>query len=550
MNGTNLAWANFFFFSSPLRSTTRLRVPRVEMDTVHSKRGTKRQHSGEEATRTVSTNDDGDAPLPRRRPTQRARLDDDGDQIPGRQTTTHYGTPGDRNETYFRNLYASEPNFAHLGQKYPDFGALFTDGSYLDFTDPAAVMQLTKTLLLESFGLRVSLPADRLCPPVPNRHNYILWLKDLLDSTSASYTETYETERKVTGLDIGTGASLIYPLLGCAQRPGWSFVATDIDAESLVSARANAHANGLDSRIRVVDRAGGASNALIPLDELEDLDTLDFVMTNPPFYASDDELLDLAARKAQPPHSACTGAAVEMVCEGGEVAFVGRMVEESLVLRDRVQWYTAMLGKQSSLETLIERLRGHGITNFAATTFIQGSRTRRWALGWSFLTRRPSLRASRGCSSSLVTKKMLPAITAVTIYESPSNGSVDPILEVTKILCDTVEALDLRSWAWDKQRLRGVGFADGNVWSRAYRRRKKVSESASTKKEVVSATLPDIAKCVFGFSLSVQGGESDQSSSGRLAIILRWLQGEDEALFESFAGVVRRCLRTDAARPS
>lgn len=523
------------------------------MTTAHPKRGMKRQYSGEEAIQLFSTNDDdhddvtpSDTPLPSQRPARRARLDDDGERSPGRQATAQDDTPGGQNEAYFRNLYATEPNFAHLGQKYPDFGVLLQGGGYLDFTDPAAVMQLTKTLLQEDFGLRINLPTNRLCPPVPNRHNYILWLKELLDSTSGSYAEVYEPERKVTGLDIGTGASLIYPLLGCAQRPGWSFVATDIDADSLASARANSRANGLDSRIHIVDRTSGASDTLIPLDELEGLDTLDFVMTNPPFYASDGELLDLAARKARPPHSACTGAAVEMVCDGGEVAFVGQMIKESLVLRDRVQWYTAMLGKQSSLEALIERLRGHGITNFAVTTFIQGGKTRRWALGWSFLTRRPSLSASRGCSSSLITKRMLPAIAAVTIYESPSNASVHPIV---KILCNAVRALDLRSWAWDKQRLRGVGFADGNVWSRAYRRRKKVGESASTKQGLVSTTLPDIATCAFGFSLSVQSTESDQLSSHHPAIILRWLHGEDEGLFESFAGVVRRCLRSDAVRP-
>lgn len=55
---------------------------------------------------------------------------------------------------------------------------------------------------------------------VTNRHNYILWLKDLLDTTSYD-----EPGRKAVGLDIGTGASCIYPLLGCAQRE-WSFIAT------------------------------------------------------------------------------------------------------------------------------------------------------------------------------------------------------------------------------------------------------------------------------------------------------------------------------------
>jgi hypothetical protein len=92
-------------------------------------------------------------------------------------------------------------------------------GHDLDFNDPASVMQLTKSLLKADFGLQIHLPDDRLCPPVTNRHNYIVWLKGLLDSTS------YDSQPQRVGLDIGTGASCIYPLLGCAQRP-WSFVAT------------------------------------------------------------------------------------------------------------------------------------------------------------------------------------------------------------------------------------------------------------------------------------------------------------------------------------
>jgi 23S rRNA (adenine1618-N6)-methyltransferase len=55
---------------------------------------------------------------------------------------------------------------------------------------------------------------------VPNRHNYILWLKELLDLTSS---ETDSSKEELSGLDIGTGASCIYPILACKQRP-WYFV--------------------------------------------------------------------------------------------------------------------------------------------------------------------------------------------------------------------------------------------------------------------------------------------------------------------------------------
>ena len=75
----------------------------------------------------------------------------------------------------------------------------------------------------------------------------------------------------------------------------------------------------------------------------------------------------------------CTGAEIEMVTPGGEIAFVSRMIEESLQLRDRVQWYTTMLGKLSSVSVVVKKLLSLGNTNYALTTFVQGTKTRRWA---------------------------------------------------------------------------------------------------------------------------------------------------------------------------
>lgn len=145
-------------------------------------------------------------------------------------------------------------------------------------------------------------------------------------------------------------------------------------------------------------------------------------MCNPPFYTSFNELKQSAEQKEQEPFSVsvtnptsrakqlytthpipltyhpvltcmktCTGAAVEMVTRGGEVAFVKQMIDESLELRDRIQWYTSMLGKLSSINVLVETLIKHGITNFAVTEFEQGSKTKRWALAWSWGDRRPAM---------------------------------------------------------------------------------------------------------------------------------------------------------------
>jgi hypothetical protein len=53
-----------------------------------------------------------------------------------------------------------------LGTRLTSPPCRLQDNGQLDFSDPAATMQLTKTLLAADFGLELTLPEDRLCPPV------------------------------------------------------------------------------------------------------------------------------------------------------------------------------------------------------------------------------------------------------------------------------------------------------------------------------------------------------------------------------------------------
>jgi 23S rRNA (adenine1618-N6)-methyltransferase len=129
-------------------------------------------------------------------------------------------------------------------------------------------------------------------------------------------------------------------------------------------------------------------------------------MCNPPFYASEAEMLTSAASKQRPPNSACTGSKNEMVTTGGEIAFVSKMIDESLILQDRIQWYTSMCGKFSSVEVLVRKLREKGIGNYAVTDFVQGSKTRRWGIAWSFEDLRPKMGVARGLNS--LPKALLP----------------------------------------------------------------------------------------------------------------------------------------------
>ncbi|KAL2133525.1 hypothetical protein VTI74DRAFT_2211 [Chaetomium olivicolor] len=429
--------------------------------------------------------------------------------------------PGVSADGYFRRLFKSGLDFRQLAKKDAQFAAVLRDNGQLDFSDPAATMQLTKTLLDVHFGLKLELPDDRLCPPVPNRHNYVLWLKDLMDTTS------YEQPgRKLCGLDVGTGASCIYPLLGTAQRP-WCFVATDIDPKNLRYAKLNIELNELQARIQLLERA--PADPLVPFDKPGIL-AIDFVMMNPPFYASEDDMLSSAAKKSRPPLSPCTGAPVEMVCEGGEVAHVGRLLQESLVLREKVQWYTSMLGKLSSLDVLVEQLREHGIDNYAVTEFVQGNKTRRWALGWSFGPMRPAEGVARGMKAG-VWKKILPLSVETELLRIPAQKPVDPV--ITRIQ-EVLGGLQLISWAWKAEAARGVGRTKENVWSRAWRR-KKMREQAGGQQAETHSAMPE--ECRLGFEVTVVVGRPEAR------VTLHWREGHDPLIFESLGGFLQGKLK-------
>ncbi|KAJ5739334.1 hypothetical protein N7533_012118 [Penicillium manginii] len=433
----------------------------------------------------------------------------------------------------FRDLYKNDVDFAALSLQSKDFAQYLKPNGQLDFNDSNAVRQLTISLLKQDFGLDVKLPEDRLCPPVPNRLNYILWLHDIVESTSKTSNIAEDTGKKVVGLDLGTGCCSIYPLLGCKTRSSWEFLATDIDENNTRTAQENVKRNQLESRIRVIKT--DPKDDLFPLDKLEQK-SLDFTMCNPPFYTSREEMAQSSESKSQQPSSVCTGADVEMVTKGGEVAFVTKMIDESLNLRDRIQWYTSMLGKLSSVSVLVEALIKHGNHNYAVTEFVQGSKTKRWALAWSWGDRRPSMSVARGIPG--FPKHLLP-FPADYNFTLPSEISID---NATKSIDKELESLRW-FWKWDQSRSAGVGFAAENVWSRQARRKQMKLAGQDGSSSKVDSVPDEVALGVRVVAKLVRD-QSGSSNENEVQIVIHWIQGMDSVLFESFCGMLKRKLES------
>jgi len=260
----------------------------------------------------------------------------------------------------------------------------------VDFANPAAVKALNRALLMHHYGVKGwDIPAGYLCPPIPGRADYIHALADLLADGNA-----IPAGPGVRGLDIGTGANLVYPLIGHAAY-GWSFLGTDIDEAALANASAILGKNpdiAADVELRHQPVWDNIFTGLLRSGE-----NFDFTMCNPPFHASPDEVLSVSQRKwnnlnkpgakkgSVQPRLNFGGGGTELWCNGGERGFVKTMIEQSTQIPKRVLWFTTLLSKADNLTPLQAVLKKARVVDTRIIDMAQGQKQSR-IVAWSFLS--------------------------------------------------------------------------------------------------------------------------------------------------------------------
>lgn len=293
-----------------------------------------------------------------------------------------------------KNRYQTPHDFPALALIVPELaGCFFTtpDGrTSLDFTKPETVRLLNKALLLRDYGLKHwDIPAGNLCPGVPGRLDYIHVIADLLAGTWPLSLPNVQVqgqvnEQGIVGLDVGTGASLIYPILGVREY-GWKFVGTDVDDTSLKVAGAITKFNpGLTKSIIVRKQPDTRSvfrNVILPHE------TFAFTMCNPPFFDSPEEAGRAASKKwtklgkDASPTLNFGGQANELWTPGGEADFLRRMIRESVGFAAQVGWFTTLVSKKGYLKIAEVEFGRTGITDTKVINIGQGGKKRR-VLAW------------------------------------------------------------------------------------------------------------------------------------------------------------------------
>ncbi|WP_320158757.1 23S rRNA (adenine(1618)-N(6))-methyltransferase RlmF [Psychrobacter aestuarii] len=272
----------------------------------------------------------------------------------------------------------------------------------IDFSDADAVRTLNKALLCQYYQVAFwELPEGYLCPPIPGRADYMHHIADLLaDTTHQNDAGTPPTGKQIHALDIGTGASCIYPIIG-AQSYGWRFTATDVDPISVQTAKVIVQANpALKNAIKVKQQTQPEH---IFKGIIGRQDYFDITLCNPPFQGSLDEAMNANTRKRQKlsrhqqkrgstsaSNSASESDALnfggqkkELWIAGGEIGFLRQMINESVEVTAHVGWFTTLVSKSDNLRPLKKLLQEVNASDVRVIDMTHGQKITR-ILAWRF----------------------------------------------------------------------------------------------------------------------------------------------------------------------
>lgn len=285
-----------------------------------------------------------------------------------------------------RNRHHARYDLPALCKDTPELSAFIVTSpageQTINFADPEAVKALNQALLAHFYQVKAwNIPQGFLCPPVPGRADYMHHLADLLAETSGG-----KVLNNASVLDIGTGANLIYPLIG-SHEYGWRFTGTEVNAEAIAAAQAIIEANpGMSRQIRL--RRQKDPQAILS-GVIHKNEQFDAMVCNPPFHDSAESAREGNERKRrnlgqQTEALNFGGQQQELWCEGGEVVFIRKMIYESRQFAKQVLWFTTLVSKGDNLPMLYSALTAAGAVKVVKKEMAQGQKQSRF-IAWTFL---------------------------------------------------------------------------------------------------------------------------------------------------------------------
>jgi len=246
------------------------------------------------------------------------------------------------------NIHKEKYNLDDLTSVYPNLKNYIFTNKYntqtIDFSNANAVKALNTALLKKHYGINYwDFPEENLCPAIPSRADYIHYLADLLP----------KKQDNIKVLDIGTGASCVYPLLGNSIYK-WQFIGTDIDSKSIDNALHIIQNNHLEDVVQI--RLQKNKNEILK-GVINQGDYFHISMCNPPFYKSKEDAVKANLRKVENLNLKTksrnfSGNANELWYKGGEKAFLHNYLYESVQFKNQFGWFTSLVSRKELLKDL------------------------------------------------------------------------------------------------------------------------------------------------------------------------------------------------------
>ncbi len=293
-----------------------------------------------------------------------------------------------------RNRHRSRYDFPALIKSCPALAPFVFVNQYesetIDFADPEAVKTLNQALLFHHYGLSSwGIPYNYLCPPIPGRADYIHHIADLLAENNKG---TIPKGKKVSVLDVGVGANCIYPIIGHKEY-GWRFVGCDVDPLAIRSAKHIVKSNKFPSGAidcRLQSNPNDIFRGIVQPKEVFDL-----TISNPPFHASLEEaeagtrrkLKNLSGDRRPNMIKNFGGKNKEIWCEGGEQAFIRRIIWQSTYLPTNCCWFSTLVSKKSNLPGVYRTLKKARVRNHHTIDMAQGQKISR-IVAWTFMDKK------------------------------------------------------------------------------------------------------------------------------------------------------------------
>ncbi|ODV64165.1 uncharacterized protein ASCRUDRAFT_68183 [Ascoidea rubescens DSM 1968] len=481
-------------------------------------------------------------------------------------------------------------NFKELSIEYPSLKSFFADyeENIYNFNDQNSLIELSKILLKKFFSINISLSLNFLIPRIPIRFLYVKYINEILfsyhfDNVSSLFlADSTGTEKTETvGIDIGTGSSLIYPLLFISAynnhnnhnnnseddyKLDYKIIATEINNYSFEFAMDNLKSNkhlgsNLEDKINIV-KISKNDDPLIDFDKfkliknINNIENIKFLMCNPPFYSNNYSISrfnNTNIDNKEETLKKTIGLKSELYYkENGELDFIQKLIKESLVHKNKICWYTCLISKFKLISNVILIIKENNISNYlihelnpSNDFYNQNSpisndnksynRGKRFVLLWSFnYIRLPNYLSS---NNKLILKKYCSNNNEFKV-DLKSFIKDDPIeknnMELIKnCLISGLDYSNVKDLKLNNIFDSFIIKFDENVWSRSYKRRlkfNKINENDNMKKKrkVINEDEIIIIQIIY-----------DHLNSH---LYLFWKYGKYYKTFESFTGYTLRQL--------